>query len=420
MVKIKLCKQFKITVLITSLVFVLLAFVMFGVYKEHTLVSFAERASVEYTSNIQSLIQRKLAKEPSIYTGIKNPAHVPFFTIKGKKLLAYIDSTVKSSINMNGIKKVSILDRQGNITYSTAKHEIGRKESHELFEVPAKTAGIKSVLKTVEPKGLRGKSTEIFIKTYIPVYSAPGEIIGVFETYYNPYKLLGLVYNSYAIIVLFIFSSILLGFFTMFPLLKKGDTALELVLKSVDDSLEKILHKHNNLLEEIVSDDLTGVYSRAFFNKRIQEEFDRAVRFNRSLSLIMIDIDSFKDINDAYGSEYGDTCLRELAMLITKNVRRTDPVVRYAGDSFCVISIESNSDDSYKTAINLQKVISSSVFGDKKIRLTVSIGISSLMTDKGFFETSDELVEHAERCLRFAGEQGRNTVERSFGNVVIL
>lgn len=127
-------------------------------------------------------------------------------------------------------------------------------------------------------------------------------------------------------------------------------------------------------------DDATGLYNRRYILKELAREFARAMRFGRELSLLMIDVDGFKNINDTYGHLTGDQILKEVSLILKKSVRTGDIVGRYGGDEFIAILPETNLESAKNVVLRLWMSIIEHDFKVKKknIRVSLSIGTASL------------------------------------------
>ena len=159
-----------------------------------------------------------------------------------------------------------------------------------------------------------------------------------------------------------------------------------------------------------MTDSLTGVPNR----RALMEHAERALaqRHSRHLALLMIDVDHFKRINDAYGHPAGDEILRQVAGLLAGRLRGGDLVGRYGGEEFCVVALDTDADGAMKLANSLREIIASKVlnteYGD--LPVTVSIGVSYCSTDTER-ELKDILAE-ADAALYTAKANGRNQVVR--------
>jgi len=169
-----------------------------------------------------------------------------------------------------------------------------------------------------------------------------------------------------------------------------------------------------------VIDDLTGLYVHKFFKERIEEEFNRSKSYNLPLSLIMIDIDHFKKINDTYGHSCGDELLKQLARILRKRARDTDIVARYGGEEFTILMIQTNIEDAFQVAKDIRKIIKDEVFTVERpeggllkhllrLKVTVSIGVSEISSDMKDFM---ELINSADSALYKAKNSGRDRVEK--------
>ncbi|MFQ5465414.1 MAG: GGDEF domain-containing protein, partial [Thermodesulfobacteriota bacterium] len=173
---------------------------------------------------------------------------------------------------------------------------------------------------------------------------------------------------------------------------------------------EEVSREKEYLKEVAIRDQLTGLYNHNFFYSRFEEEFERAVRYETSLSLLMLDIDDFKRINDTYGHRVGDIALKEIAAIIMKGVRKTDVVARYGGEEFAVILPHTMLKGALEEAERLREMIAShSYAGLSRDRITVSIGVASY-PQKGAMNSGD-LVNYADDALYKAKAGGKNTVK---------
>ena len=170
----------------------------------------------------------------------------------------------------------------------------------------------------------------------------------------------------------------------------------------------------NNLeLEKLaITDGLTGAYNHRHFRTRLDEEFNRAKRYATPLSCIMMDIDHFKNINDAFGHAQGDKVLSEIADLITNNVRKIDMVARYGGEEFVALLPNTDKEGVFIEAERLREAIKAYKCSgrDRCIMVTISLGVSTFPSPD--ISTADELVGRADDALYKAKRTGRDkTVE---------
>jgi len=157
------------------------------------------------------------------------------------------------------------------------------------------------------------------------------------------------------------------------------------------------------------TDGLTGLYTIRYFKTLYDHEYSRSVRYKRSLSLILSDIDHFKKVNDTYGHQIGDLILKETAAVFRNSVRDIDVAGRYGGEEFIVMLPETPKENALILAERLRKKIEehTAVGQDgKEYKVTISLGVSSL-TGK---ETMEELIKLSDTALYKAKESGRNRV----------
>ena len=167
---------------------------------------------------------------------------------------------------------------------------------------------------------------------------------------------------------------------------------------------------HSNLQRIAALDVLTGAYNRRFGLARLKEEFNRAIRSDTALGVIMMDIDHFKSINDTYGHLVGDRVLSQIAESTYRALREGDLMVRYGGEEFLIILPGASSANSVQLAERVRRIIAETTVkdGEQSINFTASLGITSFPEDN--VEGELELVKHADDALYTAKNQGRNQV----------
>lgn len=158
-----------------------------------------------------------------------------------------------------------------------------------------------------------------------------------------------------------------------------------------------------------LKDSLTGAYNRRFFTVRLAEEFERHRRYVRTLSLLMLDIDHFKNVNDQYGHQCGDYILKTVCALISTVLRKVDLLIRFGGEEFCCLLTETDRNAALALAERIRETIEKEEFmyDGKKINITVSLGVHEF---RGDMESPDDLLRKADEALYKAKEAGRNKV----------
>jgi diguanylate cyclase (GGDEF)-like protein len=159
-------------------------------------------------------------------------------------------------------------------------------------------------------------------------------------------------------------------------------------------------------------DDLTGIYNHRFFIQQLTMEVERRKRYATPLSLLMIDIDYFKNYNDTNGHLAGDQALRTIAMLIQQGVRQSDIVARYGGEEFSAILINSEKENAKRIAERVREIVAETRFPNENFQpngdLTVSIGVGTFSPS---ISTLTDLIREADNALYRAKGAGRNRVE---------
>ncbi len=163
----------------------------------------------------------------------------------------------------------------------------------------------------------------------------------------------------------------------------------------------------NEMLEVYaITDGLTNLYNHRFILEKLQLEIDRARRYKQSLSILMLDIDHFKKVNDNYGHQTGDHVLSAVAEIIKTNLREVDLVGRYGGEEFLVILPQTDQNSGYQVAERIRRHIEGGTFTANGVRITISIGVSQYRNDEigKFIDLADQLMYQAKT-------KGRNRVE---------
>ena len=171
------------------------------------------------------------------------------------------------------------------------------------------------------------------------------------------------------------------------------------------------LRRQNKRLERIaIEDSLTGIYNRRHFFDLAEQEIERAKRYGSPLSIVIMDADYFKNINDAYGHLIGDQILINLAKLCQENIRSLDIIARYGGEEFVVLMPEANLEDAWKSAERLRKLVAetSMIAGGLNVMITISLGVASWENNKDL--DFNALLARADRALYQSKESGRNRV----------
>ena len=184
----------------------------------------------------------------------------------------------------------------------------------------------------------------------------------------------------------------------------------------VDFKDDAELRLEENLLRNACIDGLTGIFNRQHFMKRATEEYSYARRNGLPISLIMIDIDRFKPVNDTHGHQMGDFVLNQFTNVINKLKRKEDIFARYGGEEFVIIPCgQIHADQVFGYCERIRQAIEMSEFrfGDTSIRITASFGfhICKIMKNKKIEPQLTAMIKKADQALYNAKEKGRNRTE---------
>ena len=163
------------------------------------------------------------------------------------------------------------------------------------------------------------------------------------------------------------------------------------------------------LKDEAMHDGMTGLLNHKFFEKRLDEEIERSNRYNETMTLLFLDLDNFKRINDTHGHQYGDYVLKITASIIQDNVRNIDIVSRYGGEEFSVVLVNANKKVSLKTAERIRKEIENFKFNQNNIkeRLTISIGMGEFPSDAN---NKEDIIKYSDSKMYIAKKDGKNCI----------
>ncbi|PIE74795.1 MAG: hypothetical protein CSA18_03160 [Deltaproteobacteria bacterium] len=184
---------------------------------------------------------------------------------------------------------------------------------------------------------------------------------------------------------------------------------LEKKLAGFKEEVKKAKLKSVSMEKDLLLDPLTGAYNRRAYNRRINEEIARFFRYKTKFSMILFDIDHFKNINDTYGHDIGDKCLFEIIRKVSPLLRKSDLIARYGGEEFIIILPELTLDGAERVAEKVRSVVEeiSFVYKKENIKLTISLGVGEINeNDKG----AETFFSRIDKALYEAKSSGRNRV----------
>jgi len=184
---------------------------------------------------------------------------------------------------------------------------------------------------------------------------------------------------------------------------------LKETINQMKEEVSSAKQRAHELEKEILVDPLTGVYNRRAYDKRIKEELQRFIRYGRPFSIIILDVDHFKSVNDLYGHAVGDLCLKEIINRVQPMLRESDFLARFGGEEFVVLLPETEQKGAGEAAEKLRQCIEKTEFlhrGDK-VAITISLGVTQVISDD---QTSESLFTRVDQALYRAKNEGRNRV----------
>jgi diguanylate cyclase (GGDEF)-like protein/PAS domain S-box-containing protein len=196
---------------------------------------------------------------------------------------------------------------------------------------------------------------------------------------------------------------------TIAPVLDHNGRILNFI--AVKEDITERKHAQDELHKLAITDSLTGLFNRRHFFAIAEKEFAKSARYHRPLSVILFDIDLFKDVNDTYGHIIGDQTLIQIGKLLLETGRQTDVAARYGGEEFVILLTETDCADAKIVAERLRKLMEDSPIQSDKgdIHFSASFGVAG-MGENAPYETLDRLISQADQALYEAKRTGRNRV----------
>jgi diguanylate cyclase (GGDEF)-like protein len=197
------------------------------------------------------------------------------------------------------------------------------------------------------------------------------------------------------------------SFSSMLTTIEQQAVEINTFATRLDAAYKELEVTNARLKETSFRDEVTGLYNRRFFSLRLEEEISRFRRFNHPVSVVLLDLDGFKSVNDEFGHAVGDETLREIAQILMKHSRGINVVSRYGGDEFVILLVETSKAGARLYADRIRQVVATFPFSHGK-HVTASFGVASLPDDEA--ANSEDLFRAADEALYAAKRAGKNQV----------
>ncbi|MBU3914348.1 GGDEF domain-containing protein [bacterium] len=182
------------------------------------------------------------------------------------------------------------------------------------------------------------------------------------------------------------------------------------IVRKISDLKSSFMEQKEKLTDLAYRDKLTKLYNRGYFDNRLKEEWVRAKRYKRNLSLIMIDIDFFKKFNDTYGHQKGDEVLSTVAAILQNSIRFNDLAARYGGEEMVAVLPETDLEKATIVAEKIRRNVQELVKKEAGVETTISLGVACYSVKN---DSPEKILKAADDALYRAKEGGRNRVEPS-------
>lgn len=313
-----------------------------------------------------------------------------------------LDNTLREYLSPFHVIKIKLFTTKGLIAYSTDRKIIGQNSYGNQSLNNALSGYSSSKMQTknlMTDLALESRFDVDVVETYVPIYNDKGRIVGSFEIYQDMTRFRDDVVQGIVLAIVVLLVILLCVAFIAFKM-------VQLPTKQLGIVQEKLQYFAS-------MDSLTSVFNRHQIFKILQTEIARAHRLNCKLSLILIDLDKFKTINDQYGHPTGDEVLRQVAKKMLVEMRQYDTIGRYGGEEFLIVLPGTNRTAAVVIAERVRSAIQelTIVYHQQKISISISAGVATLSPADS---SMDLLIKRADKALYEAKDKGRNQVIYDF------
>lgn len=375
-----------LTIAVISTIGLIITVLMSSQIRTTMIANYAKYNAVQVTGNITTAFNKKDVVEPLSGMG-----------------LTHLQEHTKHALMDTDIKSIRFWNTDGLILFSTSEDQIGNiTEDGKALAGKFVSEPEKKLINTT----VKNSSGERMI-TYYPVFldkANPDQVSAIYEV---SMSLDGLQASINAVM-----GTVVIGLGSLIIALVLIAQVTSVMLRNRNQKLKILSSK---LAIKADTDGLTGLNNHRFFQKNLLDQVERAERMGSKLSVVMIDLDRFKNVNDVYGHQTGDKVLKKIASIFDTVLRESDFSARYGGEEFVVVLPDTNATDAILFADRLRTTAEELVFGEgnektANLKVTLSCGVAE------FPEHGNEpsaLVAAADSALLFAKTHGRNQV-RSF------
>ncbi|RDE25269.1 GGDEF domain-containing protein [Motiliproteus coralliicola] len=314
-----------------------------------------------------------------------------------------LDAKMRALFAPLDIVKIKIFSTQGEVLYSTDHSIIGKKDKENLRLKAALAGGTDSKLKSKDEftdlQGEKRFAVDV-VESYVPIHNSLGMIVGAFEIYQDITASNSRSHQGAMNLLISLALILVVAFGLSF-----------LVVKIAAKELTKIQHKLHDMA---TLDSLTGLYNRAMILEALEHESipeQRAVEeaTHSTFSLVMIDIDHFKSVNDVYGHLVGDRVIVKVANSISKALRDGDRIGRYGGEEFLLLLPATDLNGACSLAERIRQRVEETLIeiDQHELSITISLGVA---TSNATESTYKSVLQRADDALYAAKQEGRNRV----------